>query len=367
MTVLFCDSYKGQELPEVNPNQPFHTFTLQQEVQIFEGKDEQEIPNVTGECALSSFFLGQSWSRHVLPDFTFFLFLFGVMQIPSLKGKVAIVTGGNGGIGLETVRGLATNGAKVYMASRTESKARSAIDELNKEKPVDIHYLNLDLKNLNSAKDCAKDFLSKEDRLDILVCNAGVMAVDYELTPDGFDQTFQVNHLTHFLLFKQLANVMEKTGKESGHPARLVNLSSFAVSLSSKGQPFFFLISSFLADGNPCFVLQHNFITWNPFLSPDFSSKEAINRKMGISDIGKYMRYSQAKLSALLFSRELNKRYPNGEIRSTAVHPGFVASNLYQGTPLAKIGKHIFIKTSDGALSSLYGATSEEIEKDNSW
>jgi NAD(P)-dependent dehydrogenase (short-subunit alcohol dehydrogenase family) len=114
-------------------------------------------------------------------------------------------------------------------------------------------------------------------------------------------------------------------------------------------------------------VKQHNFLTYNPAISPDFTSKEQINRVMGPSQLGKYMRYSQAKLSALLFSREVNKQYSSQEIRSSAVHPGFVASSLYDNTPLKPLAPYLFIKTSDGALSSLYCATSSEIEEKNTW
>ncbi|UZJ54483.1 hypothetical protein CBS101457_003803 [Exobasidium rhododendri] len=266
---------------------------------------------------------------------------FQASDIPELQGKVAIVTGGNGGIGKETVRQLAHHGAKVYMASRTESKAQAAIKELNEAagKSLDVHFINIDLMDLSSAKRCAEQFLSEETRLDILVTNAGVMAAPYKLTDDGIEQTFQVNHLTHFALFQLLAPVMAKTGKDSGHPSRLINLSSFA----------------------------HNFLTYNPAISPDFTSKAAINRGMGPSQLGKYMRYSQAKLSAILFSRQVNKQYSPQEIRSSAVHPGFVASNLYDNTPLKALAPRIFIKTSDGALSSLYCATSEVVETEGSW
>jgi NAD(P)-dependent dehydrogenase (short-subunit alcohol dehydrogenase family) len=285
---------------------------------------------------------------------------FKASEIPDLQGKVAIVTGGNGGIGLETVRQLSQHGAKVYMASRSEDKAKAAIDELKKEKgEADVHFIQIDLMKLESAKKCAEEFKAKEDRLDILVCNAGIMAVPYKLTDDGIEQSFQVNHLTHFALFKSLAPLMAETGKLSGHPARLVNLSSFAVSASFH----YFDADSITNDDS----FQHNFITFNPLLSPDFSNKEAVNRSMGPSQLGKYMRYSQAKLAAVLFSRELNKRYPGNEIRSGAVHPGFVASNLYKSTPLGPLAPRIFIKTSEGALSSLYVATSPEVEEKNSW
>lgn len=146
------------------------------------------------------------------------------------------MTGGNGGIGLETVRQLALHGAKVYMASRTESKARAAIEDLNKERPLDVHYIELDLMKLSSAKGCADQFAAKEDKLHILVNNAGIMGCPYKLTDDGIEQSFQVNHLTHFALFQHLEPIMAKTGRESGHPARLINLSSFAVSPSPSGR-----------------------------------------------------------------------------------------------------------------------------------
>ncbi|MCO5589881.1 hypothetical protein L7F22_043850 [Adiantum nelumboides] len=163
------------------------------------------------------------------------------------------------------------------------------------------------------------------------------MAPGYQLTDDGIEQSFQTNHLSHFALFSKLAKTMIKSAHQSGHPSRLVNLSSVA----------------------------HTFEHYNPSLKLDFTSKEAINRKMGFDQIGKYMRYSQSKLAALLFSREVNKRFKPNEIRSTAVHPGLVASNLYSRTPLAPIAPLLFISSADGALAPLYAATSTEIEEKN--
>lgn len=236
------------------------------------------------------------------------------------------------------------------MASRNESKAQSAIKSLqddfqrqrsndSTQEALDVHFVPLDLMHLSSTNKCAELFLAKEQRLDILICNAGIMAADYKLSDDGIEQQFQTNHLTHFALFQKLAPVMVQTAHQSGHPSRLVNLASIA----------------------------HAFSYVNPFLRLDFTSKEMVNRQMGFEQIGKYMRYSQSKLSAMLFSREVNVRFKPNEIRAVAVHPGLVASNLWESTPFVPIGRWIFIPTSDGALSALKGATSPALEEDNSW
>ncbi|MCO5614114.1 hypothetical protein L7F22_068395 [Adiantum nelumboides] len=227
------------------------------------------------------------------------------------------------GIGLETVRQLALHGAKVYMASRTQSKAEDAIKALKSEHKTiaEMEFISLDLNSIDAGIKCAEEFAQRESRLDILICNAGVMAVDYKLTEDDIEQQFQSNHLTHFVLFQKLVPQLEQAARSSGHPSRVIQLSSVA----------------------------HNFITYNPFLSPDFTSKQAVNRKMGLSELGKYMRYSQSKLAALLTAREINRRYPRDLIRASAVHPGFVASNLYKNTPLAPFAPYLFISSADGA------------------
>lgn len=156
---------------------------------------------------------------------------FSVDQIPSQQGKIALVTGGNGGIGYQTVKQLALAGAKVYMASRSEEKATKAIKELKEEaekqgKQVQIEFISIDLCSLQSAVDCAKEFSSREKSLDLLVCNAGIMAVPHELTKDGLEIQFQSNYLTHHLLFLELVPQLKAAASQSGTPSRVVNLSS---------------------------------------------------------------------------------------------------------------------------------------------
>ena len=150
---------------------------------------------------------------------------------------MAIVTGGNTGLGKELVRQLARRGATVYMASRTEARARTAIEELQnehpeiKEKGGRIEFLQLDLCDLKSCQAAARSFLDKEKRLDILstlrcrsvrsnsdgiaVNNAGIMATPAEQTADGFDIQFQSNHLGHFTFTYPLIPLLIETSKAS--------------------------------------------------------------------------------------------------------------------------------------------------------
>ena len=123
-------------------------------------------------------------------------------KIPDLTGKITIVTGANSGIGLETARTFATNGATVVMACRNPGKAQSAASEIRTTNPkAKLELLELDLASLKSVNKFANDFSSKYDRLDILANNAGVMALpEHHKTADDFEMQFGTNHLGHFAL-----------------------------------------------------------------------------------------------------------------------------------------------------------------------
>lgn len=100
---------------------------------------------------------------------------FEVSEIPNLNGYVAIVTGGNSGIGYETTQQLARHGARVYIASRSLDRVTEAIKSMQKTQPsLDLHFLKLDLQDLQSIKATAAEFMSREGRLDLLINNAGV-------------------------------------------------------------------------------------------------------------------------------------------------------------------------------------------------
>ncbi|CAO1624580.1 unnamed protein product [Sympodiomycopsis kandeliae] len=266
---------------------------------------------------------------------------FTTSQIPSQEGVVAVVTGGNGGIGYETTKQLALAGAKVYLAARSEEKANKAIEKIKSEsggKEVQLNFLQLDLADLKSAQNAAEALKAKESAIHLIIANAGLMAAPYELTKDGIEIQFQTNYLTHWLFITQLADQLKNGAQQRGRPSRVVTLSSFA----------------------------HNFITWSPF-APKFDSVQDVNRKFGPSTIGAYYRYSQAKLAMIYLARQINNVYQPNEIRAAAVHPGFIATDLYKHTPGGSLMLKILSPVEDGALASLYVGTSDEVEKEDSW
>src|ERR1700712_855426 len=113
--------------------------------------------------------------------------MFSPSTLPSLKGKIFLITGANTGIGLSTAQTLASKGATIYLGARSHPKALLAIDEIKTLYPTAIiHPLTMDHTSLSSIVSAAKEFLSKEKTLNGLILNAGIMAVPYEVTSDGF-------------------------------------------------------------------------------------------------------------------------------------------------------------------------------------
>jgi NAD(P)-dependent dehydrogenase (short-subunit alcohol dehydrogenase family) len=122
-------------------------------------------------------------------------------SIPDLSGKIAVITGANGGLGLETAKALAGKGAHVVMAARDQAKAVSASEELRSDTPdASFEVVALDLASLASVREAADRIAATHDRIDILVNNAGLMAMPERKTADGFEMQFGVNHLGHWAL-----------------------------------------------------------------------------------------------------------------------------------------------------------------------
>jgi NAD(P)-dependent dehydrogenase (short-subunit alcohol dehydrogenase family) len=122
-------------------------------------------------------------------------------SIPDLTGRTAVVTGANGGLGLETAKALAAKGAHVVMAARNQAKAAEAAEQIRAETPnASLEVVPLDLGLLGSVRQAAGRILARHDRIDILVNNAGVMAMPEKQTADGFEMQFGVNHLGHWAL-----------------------------------------------------------------------------------------------------------------------------------------------------------------------
>jgi len=154
--------------------------------------------------------------------------IFTVDDIPDLSGQIIIVTGGNTGIGKETVKELLNHDAKVYLAARNQEKAFAAIKELSEVTGKEAIFLKLDLSDLKGIKAAAEEFLSKETQLHVLFNNAGVMVPPVEqLTADGYDLQFGTNVLGHFYFTKLLLPTLIATAKTSSDgKARVVNTSS---------------------------------------------------------------------------------------------------------------------------------------------
>ncbi|KAI5819102.1 hypothetical protein BZA77DRAFT_385614 [Pyronema omphalodes] len=254
---------------------------------------------------------------------------FELSAIPDLSGRVIIVTGGNTGLGKESIAALCKAGGKVYMGSRTESKALAAIDDIKKTLPnADLHYIQLDLISFSSISAFAKSFLEKESRLDILMNNAGVMAMPYSRTEDGYEIQFGTNHMGHYLLTKLLLPAIPAGG-------RIVNLSSLGHNAASSG------INISAAD----------------------HAKQVDQLAAQLESSSTWTRYGISKLANILHAKELARRYP--QIISVSCHPGVIISDLYKtfvgdsrimGLGVSAI-KCFATPVEKGALNQLFCAT----------
>ncbi|KAM8714249.1 hypothetical protein ACLKA7_014393 [Drosophila subpalustris] len=242
-------------------------------------------------------------------------------------GKIVIVTGSNTGIGKETVLELARRGATVYMACRDKKRTDEARLEIIREtNNQNIHFRELDLASLDSIRKFAADFKKEQNKLHILINNAGIMHCPRMSTKDGFEMQLGVNHMGHFLLTNLLLDLLKKTA-----PSRIVNVSSLAHSMGKM-----------------------NF--------DDLNSEKSYNS---------FDAYNQSKLANVLFTRELAKRLEGTGVTVNAVHPGVVQTDLLRhykffettiGRILVKGVQWVFFKTSkNGAQTTLYAALDPDL------
>ncbi|KAL7940190.1 NAD(P)-binding protein [Trichoderma barbatum] len=265
-------------------------------------------------------------------------------SIPDLVGKVALVTGGNSGIGLQTVKQLALHGAKVYLGARSESRAKQAIDSIlsehqtiNKEHMI---WLPLDLLKLSNVVEAAQLLSSWENRLDILINNAGIAADDFATTAEGFELTIAVNHIGHFVLTTKLLPLLKATASQAGSDVRVVTISSSAERFAPKYNAF--ATAKDLCDPG----------TIN---SNDYTSRKTV-----------FSRYGASKLANILFTRELQRRLDQQSIDIIALtlDPGPVATDGGMGVfPkfLKPVLKLVMKSPEKGALNQLFCATAKEV------
>ena len=208
-----------------------------------------------------------------------------VLDGVDLTGEVVVITGGSTGIGFETARALAAAGASVMFTARTEEKAEDALARLRQLVPGgDFTYEILELGSLDSVRACAADIRRRLPRIDVLICNAGIMAVPFGRTEEGFELQFGTNHLGHFVFVGKLL------------PSLLLASPSRIVLLSSAGHG--------MGD-----------IQWD---DPNYESVEYTKMEA----------YGQSKTANILHAVELERRYGAQGIHAYAVHPGMVATDL---------------------------------------
>ncbi len=206
--------------------------------------------------------------------------------LPNLAGKTFVITGGNSGLGLESMRILAGKGARVVFTSRSEKNATTAIEDIRRTVPsADVDFVVLDLASLASIDAGAEQILAKCPRIDALINNAGVMQTPASRTKDGFELQLGTNHLGHFRLDSRLFPRIEASS------GRIVAVSSIAHKLAGIG------------------------------LDDLFYEK----RRYDPTDA-----YGQSKLANLLFGLELHRRLVARKSAATAMpcHPGYAATNL---------------------------------------
>ncbi len=247
-------------------------------------------------------------------------------DIPDLTGRTVVVTGANSGLGYESSLALARAGAEVVLACRDQTKGADAVGRITRAVPsASVHLAPLDLADLASVRAFATAFVEGHDHLDILLNNAGVMAIPRRQTADGFEMQFGTNHLGHFALTGLLVEVLlARPG------ARVVTVSS------SAARP----------------------------------ARMRFDDLQGERKYGKWSAYSQAKLANQLFTLELDRRARRHgtDLVSVAAHPGYAATNLQAVGPrmsgsgfmerLTDLGNTILGQpAAAGALPSLYAAT----------
>jgi NAD(P)-dependent dehydrogenase (short-subunit alcohol dehydrogenase family) len=248
-------------------------------------------------------------------------------DIPDQTGRRVVITGANSGIGFEAAKGLARKDAEVVMACRSTERGESAAKELRQEiGDADVVVEELDLASLDSVRSFAEGM--KDEEVDVLINNAGVMAIPRKETEDGFETQFGVNHLGHFALTGLLLDKLADDG-------RVVTVSS---GMHERGEM-------------------------------DFEDLH------GEGSYDKWDAYGQSKLANLLFAYELDRRLKEGgsDVRSVAVHPGYADTNLQRRGPemegskvrkaLMTVANKVFAQSAEaGALPTLYAATSPDAE-----
>lgn len=245
--------------------------------------------------------------------------------LPDLSGRTILITGGNSGIGKATAAALARGGAGVVITARNLQRGEEAAEEIRSTARGTVEVRELDLARLESVRSFAKSFLADHPRLDVLILNAGLTTAKREVTEDGFEMHFQVNHLAHFLLTHLLRERLIESA-----PARVVVVASSAHRQAGK---------------------------------LDFDDLQSEKGFIGLRV------YARSKLANVMFARELARRLDGTGVTVNSVHPGTVRTGWGadgDAGRLLSLGLFLarwwFLSPEQGAATSIYLAASPEVE-----
>ncbi len=241
----------------------------------------------------------------------------------AMQGKTGIVTGGTNGIGLVTAWELARMGAQVVIVSRSENKCASVVEQIKQDTGnPNIEFIAADLSLMSNIRQAAYEFKKRHTRLDILVNNAGAVFLKRQVSADGFELTFALNHLSYFLFTHLLLDIIKTSA-----PARIINVSS----------------------------------------DTHRGAKINFDDLMSEKNYSGFGVYGQSKLANVMFTYELAEKLAGTHVTANALNPGFVATGFARNNgKIMNMGMkiaHLFArKPEKGAETSIYLASSPEVE-----
>ncbi|CAM1510555.1 Fc.00g008900.m01.CDS01 [Cosmosporella sp. VM-42] len=251
-------------------------------------------------------------------------------DIPSLEGKVILITGANSGLGKQSSLELAKHGpAQIWMAARSPEKGNEAVAYVKSQVPgAAVAFLELDLSSFDSIKSAVQTVLASATRLDILMLNAGLMGCPPKQTKEGYEIQMGTNHVGHALLLRLLTPLLSETA--SSHPVRVVSMASSA---------------------------------WK-YAGPEKIQFETLKSLEGVTPVNRYI---QSKTANMLYAQEFAKYHPQLSILS--IDPGEVATQLFSREPgdaqMVHIQTEIVPKSArpveEGVKNQLWAATSDDV------
>jgi NAD(P)-dependent dehydrogenase (short-subunit alcohol dehydrogenase family) len=245
-----------------------------------------------------------------------------------LTGKVVVITGVSSGLGVETVRALEPTGVNFFLTARNLAKAKTALSDIWKEDRMEL--VEMDQSSLESVRTAAKSILGKTDKVNILINNAGVMAVpSLQVDKDGFESHWITNHLSHFLFFELLKPALLKATSPE-FQSRVVMLSAAAHRISRIGA------------------------------SDDYAFQK--------SEYVPWIAYARSKTANVYMANEIERRYGRLGLHATSLHPGIIGTEISRFVPEEMVTSMtqeyaLVIKSPEqGAATTLWAAIGKEWE-----